>query len=139
MPKIAYLGAPQIMEFSCLCSDIYSVVAHLTIFVRFLRTRTSGAALLAHPRSCQDWPYSANWPASLGVPKGLISKGKSIKSMNSYNNYRTYPVASRFASWHFDIAVTSCFSPLRTITLKMITELKTVSLIKMKKPCHAYL
>ena len=61
MPKIAHLGAPQILEFSCLCSDIHSVVAHLTIFVRFLRTRTWGAVLLAHPRSCQDRPYSANW------------------------------------------------------------------------------
>ena len=28
----------------------------------------------------------------------------------------TYPDASRFASWDFAIAVTSCLSPLRTIT-----------------------
>ena len=59
MPKKAHLGAPQILKFSCLCSGTHMCSGAPCDFLQFLRTR--GAGLLAHPRSFQDRPYSANW------------------------------------------------------------------------------
>ena len=59
MPKKAHLGAPKILKFLIFCSGTHHVMPHLMIFVRLLRTRTSGAVLLS--RSCQELPYSAIW------------------------------------------------------------------------------
>ena len=56
VPKMAHLGAPQILKFLCLRSGTHSVMEYLTFLYG-----CCAPALMAHPRSCQDGPYFANW------------------------------------------------------------------------------
>ena len=84
MPKKAHLGDPQILMFLCLFSSTQSEMVHFTILALVLRTRTWDVGLWAHPRSCQDRPYPANWTVSSLLPILFLTGNSWVRYFIQY-------------------------------------------------------